>query len=297
MKKYINKTEKILNENFIYLDLETLGLSKNSPIISASFTKENQVITYVLTNLKEEIELLEIIYKETRDKLVVTYNGDRFDLKLLKYKGEKYNINFEFKSLDYYQVAKKYAYLFESENLKQGTMEKFFGLYREEDIKGSQVIDCYKNYLKTKNEKYLDSIGKHNSLDVKGLIYLDRIKDYVDNKMSFFYDNKKFLIKEINFEKDILYVKGKTNSNNLYFSNKVYEIKALENNFYLKIFTEKALYNKNTPCNYIFLKENFLKSQIEAPENIFVLKLGKKTLYKNSLGLIKAIIENKIKFN
>ncbi len=149
--------------------------------------------------------------------------------------------------------------------------------------------------METKDEKYLDLIGKHNSLDVKGLIYLDRIKDYVEDKMSFFYENKKFLIKEINFEKDILYVEGKTNSNNLYFSNKVYEIKALENNFYLKIFTEKALYNKNTTCNYIFVKENFLKSQIESPENILVLKLGKKTLYKNSLGLIKAIIENKIK--
>lgn len=87
----------------------------------------------------------------------------------LKERGEKYNINFDFnsfESIDIYKTVKKYSDLLKLENNKQKTYEDFLGIKRNDPFSGGDLIEVYKEFMRTHDEMLVFPLLLHNKEDV-----------------------------------------------------------------------------------------------------------------------------------
>ena len=178
----------------LFLDIETTGLSpKNSDIylIGLVYFDANNwhVCQFFAESPAQEEEILKAFYSFVKDyKLVIHFNGDRFDIPFLQNKFAKYNIPDPFtgmSSLDIYKEVKGYKNQLGLMDCKQKTIELYLGIDREDKYDGGKLIPVYKEYTITKDSEALKLLMLHNFEDVKGMFGLLPMLRYREFFLSF----------------------------------------------------------------------------------------------------------------
>lgn len=304
-------------QNMCFFDIETTGLSKKFHniyligLLYYNFDKENWMLTqFFADSLNEEKDLL-IEFKETikQFNIIVSYNGDNFDIPFVKHKMDKYNIEIdEINSFDLYKFIRKNKFIMHLPDLKLKTVERFLGINRKDTLSGKECINIYKNFLLTNRKDLLNQVLQHNYDDLQYMPSLLKITNIIHEKRTLHikYLNRffSFYMDQIDFIKDSLIVIGSYSPAfeipwKYYEPN--YSISLNSNGEFLldfeikkaKIFddilaeiTDIRVFNCSIPVDF---------SPYDTPEGILILRANKIIYTKN----IKTIIETifKIHYN
>lgn len=179
-------------KNILYYDIETTGLSASRGmvyLIGMTYKKKDscyEILQFFAYNATDEKELvLEFFDKIQRFDILVSFNGDNFDIPFLKKRAEYLGLpgnilNYEAVSLDIYRKIRRYCSILGMENARQKTIEKFVGIIREDTISGKELIKVYRDYLIKREERMRDILLLHNFEDVSGLPALAGMLSYCD---------------------------------------------------------------------------------------------------------------------
>jgi hypothetical protein len=308
------KKNNPLFKESLFFDIETTGLNpKNSKIVmigvmyleNNSFNlkqlfseenSENQVIYEFLALLKKK-------------KYIITYNGNSFDLKFIKYRSKYHNLQLSLENkclIDLYSIFRKNSNRFKTKNLKLKTMEEFLGINRKDNISGKDFIRLYNSYLLKPKIEYLELMWLHNYEDVVNLPELFSNYDYLDNiNVSY----KQYMI-DIFFNDNSI----RLNKNRLFIDASTYNINkydSLVNDFNYKlnwskkngemvfeILTKAGKLSDGRIINYINLSDVFdnqlyFKNIYNIPQNLLPLSVDKEPLKKEILKFISLLFEYK----
>lgn len=182
-----------------YFDLETTGLSRRKDaIVIGGLLRQNDDGSQSLSQLlcehsKKEADMLAQLWMQLKDcHILITYNGDSFDLPFLKEKLLRFGIVSENElppilSLDLYRIFRRFCPIASLlTNLRQKTVEEALGLsqYRTDQIDGAQSASLYRKYealLEGELKNQLkEKILLHNKDDLFQLMRLMRLLDKVD---------------------------------------------------------------------------------------------------------------------
>lgn len=201
-----------------YFDIETTGLSSSyNQIYLIGIAYQNEDGSFTITQWfddtsKDEMKLL-LKFREFLKKYdyLIEFNGNSFDIPFVESRGKKHGISFNFSKIipiDIYRELKGYKSLFKLDNLKQKSLEKFLGIGRDDLYSGGELIDIYKEYVRTgsKNEEYFNLLMLHNFDDMKGLVDVCDIMTYV--KLF----NGDFSLNSITLQSENVFVECKLNT-------------------------------------------------------------------------------------
>ncbi len=176
-----NTTLSLIPSNYIFFDIETTGLKKESTflyLIGCIYFKDHSWNFIQLFNddgnSEEEIicSFFSLLHPDT---CLIHYNGIRFDVPYIDYKRKIYKLQtnlYLFSHLDLYCEFSKLKNILMLDGRKQKDLEKFFGLSREDKLNGGELIPMYFSYQKTQNKKLLSLLLLHNKDDILGLFSL-----------------------------------------------------------------------------------------------------------------------------
>lgn len=168
-------------EEILFIDIETTGLSaKTSDLycIGLAYYEKNHWRSCQLfaESIAQEAEILSAFASFVKDfKVLVHFNGNRFDIPFLESKFEKYLFNSplsEPESFDIYRKIAPYKSLLGLPDCKQKTIELYLGIDREDQYDGGKLIPVYKRYTESKNADDLRLLLLHNEEDIKGMFEL-----------------------------------------------------------------------------------------------------------------------------
>jgi hypothetical protein len=168
------------SEEFLFIDLETLGLYSGNIVILAGIIKpiSNDKVNFyqfLLQSPKQESALLEEITKLFKKaKIIITFNGKSFDIPFLEYRLSYYGLplpKIEF-HLDLLHFARRNWGEILSDCSLTTIEDKILKTERKFDISSSLVPYFYKKYLSTRNKIYLFPIILHNRNDLISLLRL-----------------------------------------------------------------------------------------------------------------------------
>ncbi len=159
-------------ENFLFMDIETLGL-KDVPLILIGVARVEsgniEVDQYLLRGLDEEKAALDAFISHVdKDTVFVSFNGQTFDIPYIKNRLRYYGmkVNLQRHHLDLLHFSRR-AWKEKLPNCKLQTIEKhLFNFEREDDVPSSLVPSFYKTYDQTGNIGPLIPIVEHNREDV-----------------------------------------------------------------------------------------------------------------------------------
>ncbi|MFV0464809.1 MAG: ribonuclease H-like domain-containing protein [Lachnospiraceae bacterium] len=171
----------LLTSDSLILDIETTGLSPLNAfiyLIGFTYLDEEHVTSVQLFAESAEDEIL-ILYSFleylTEETVLVSFNGNRFDIPFLQKRMDFYSISYTLYShdtFDLYKVASSIAPLLHLQNKKQKTLELFLGIGREDLYHGRELIQVYFDFLEHKNEMLASLLLLHNFEDITGLLQL-----------------------------------------------------------------------------------------------------------------------------
>lgn len=140
----------------IFFDIETTGFSAQTSYVyligCAGLVDGHYILTqWLCTEPSEEKELLRLFFDRVKDyDAVLHYNGTGFDLPFLDKKAKRHHLENPLSSLesfDLYTAARGLRSLFSLSDLKQKTMERFFGFSRTDIFSGADLIEVYTRFL------------------------------------------------------------------------------------------------------------------------------------------------------
>lgn len=166
------------DEDFIFLDIETLGLF-NKPIILLGVAKvsgsEITVNQYLSRSLDEEDAVIDAFLSGIESESVfVTFNGQTFDLPFILNRMRYFNIKKDINNhhFDMLHFSRR-EWSNKLPNCKLTTLEKhLFNIERDDDVPSALVPEFYKTYIKTGNIGPLVPIIEHNEQDIITLAML-----------------------------------------------------------------------------------------------------------------------------
>ena len=170
-------------------DIETTGLSPDYCAFilgglgtsdSAAFPEGTMKIEqfFAETRYEEETALDRCMEALSGLDAVITYNGTRFDMPFVKSRAVRYGLDTAYDmphNLDLYHIINKFSELRKVlPNLKQKTVENFFGLWdtRTDEIDGGESVRLYERWERRGEREVLEKILLHNSDDVMQLTKL-----------------------------------------------------------------------------------------------------------------------------
>jgi uncharacterized protein YprB with RNaseH-like and TPR domain len=171
--------------DLIFFDVETTSLSTgtgNYPFVCGiGFCDDDDFIVEQLfmEEYSDERAILEYMIEIFQNaKAVVTFNGNSFDLPLIKNRymiNRVYDFPVEIPSFDLITPSRRiFRSLFE--NCQLQTLEKnVLGFERVDDIPGWQVPDIYFNYQKSGNAHDIPGVIEHNMYDIFSMYVLIQI--------------------------------------------------------------------------------------------------------------------------
>jgi len=196
-------------ERIVFLDIETTGFKASSSSLYliglAEFRDDSwRLRQFFAQSRADEIELIRELNRFFREKrkgqdhlILVTYNGNGFDIPYLKEVEKEYGENGLFKdiiSLDLYKEIKPFKKIAGLENLQLKTVEKKCGICREDIYSGGDLIPVYEEYLRLcrvikggcedneRNDqlkkKCLDCLLLHNAEDIADMIPVMQMMGY-----------------------------------------------------------------------------------------------------------------------
>jgi uncharacterized protein len=166
------------DSDFLFLDLETMGLFAGQPLVVAGLARlapDNTIIVeqYVVRDFPDELALLcEVNRQVASHQVMVTYNGKSFDLPFLTGRSAYYGIKLKppgvhFDLLHFSRRAWRDAL----DGCSLRSIEQaILGISRETDLPGELVPEFYYEYLRTGNAGFLKPIVDHNRQDVISLV-------------------------------------------------------------------------------------------------------------------------------
>lgn len=176
------------NDNeILYFDIETTGFSPAGTylyLIGCAYYRDGGYCfrQFFLDDTADEKAMIEYFIDFIHNfKCIIHYNGSGFDIPYIIRKCEIYNIPCDFtgiSSLDIYKTILPVKSVFNLENLKQKTVERFMGIEREDKYSGGELINIYNEYIRTKNDELLSLLLMHNHDDVCGMINISDTLSY-----------------------------------------------------------------------------------------------------------------------
>lgn len=184
------QVEKIANKNkVIFFDIETTGFSRkycNVYLIGCMYyAGEDLMYTqWLAENFNDEANVLMAFHKFIKDfDTIIHFNGNSFDIPFVKERGEKYMLEFNFenyKHIDIYKSVSSINHLLKMENQKQKSFEKLLGIHRTDPFSGGDLIEVFKHYVESKDEKLLLPLLLHNKEDVFNMGHLLSLLSFND---------------------------------------------------------------------------------------------------------------------
>ena len=174
----------------LYMDIETTGLDRKRSIIymiGCSYREQDslRLIQWFNDDGKSEREILLAFMDllSRKGNCLTTFNGEAFDLPYLEDHCRMHDLTFDpsrLDSLDYYKLLRPFRSLFSLKKGRQKDWESFLGISREDRLGGADLINVYRNYLRTNSEESLRLLLLHNKEDLLGLSLLDPLLVYPD---------------------------------------------------------------------------------------------------------------------
>lgn len=269
-----------INENDVILDIETNGVSRsenNVLIIGLLFhhsIKEN-FIQIFSESKDDEIEMLEYLSPLLKNKNIITFNGNVFDIPFLKSRFDFLNLSFfihksQFDLYRYISENKKYTNL-PPKSLK--AIEEILNINRLENFEMEKDINFYKNVENPDFAKIL----LHNKNDVINTEKLYYVVNEIEKIKMFYFKLGNNLIKmkvetiEITNEKCRCQL----------ISNNLSDVKYINTDFSLEVDNSKTLiefsvkYGKINSEQFGFVHEQKIKPYIT---NISMYQISEKYL-------------------
>lgn len=150
-----------LFESALFVDVETNGLANDSYVTCISILFNNECKTFI-----KDVNMCDFIPYLNQSSLVVTFNGERFDIPFLLKTFGPLRLP---PHIDLMAECKPYGY---HGSLKK--IEKLVGFEREysEGITGLEAIDLWNKYIEFNNHNNLKTLIKYNQEDVLSLVAL-----------------------------------------------------------------------------------------------------------------------------
>lgn len=176
-------------EDLLFFDIETTGFSGDYThlyLIGCTYFQKGtwHLIQWFADTADSEAEILHSFFHFLEQfKTVVHFNGDGFDIPYLLKRCKAFKLPYNFSgvsSIDIYKKIKPFRSLLKLEQLKQKSIERFLGIYREDQYHGGQLIDVYKIYLQTHEDELYDMLMLHNREDLEGMPLILPILNYPD---------------------------------------------------------------------------------------------------------------------
>ncbi|MBE5859041.1 MAG: hypothetical protein E7301_02800 [Butyrivibrio sp.] len=176
-------------EDILFVDIETTGLSPKTAsiyLIGCAFYSDScwHLRQFFADEKNEEFEILKAFLSFARNyKVLIHFNGNRFDLPFIKFKCDKVDMVDPLESMtsvDIYKKISPYKNILGVPDCKQKTIELFLGIDRTDLYSGGELIEVYKNYLDSRSNKLCDTLLLHNADDVRGMFNILPILYYCD---------------------------------------------------------------------------------------------------------------------
>lgn len=195
-------------EDVLFFDIETTGLSARSAglylIGVLTYTDKNwTLLQYFCEDVADEPAVLQAFFDLLRTKkILISYNGDGFDIPFLRHMIEQYGLRaprpqhgtalhdradcpatdgsaiddapplYSFDTVESFDLFKKFRplkHLLGLPDLKLKSCERFLGIDREDRFTGGELIEVYFEWQKTKAPALLDTLLLHNAEDIANL--------------------------------------------------------------------------------------------------------------------------------
>ncbi|MBQ7678304.1 MAG: ribonuclease H-like domain-containing protein [Butyrivibrio sp.] len=175
--------------DILFLDIETTGLSPKRSGIYLIGCACREGAHFVLYQWfadhpnDETVILTEFLQFARRFRLIVTFNGERFDLPFIDARCtfcKLPNPLSQIPSLDIYRNITPWRSFLGLPDCKQRTVELFLGLDRQDRFSGKQLIETYKRFLSGSESGGRHDLLLHNAEDVRGLFFLMRMLHFED---------------------------------------------------------------------------------------------------------------------
>lgn len=276
--------KKNLKKNECILDIETTGLdAKRDKLVVLGLiyfdNKKNKfyIDQYFSNNDKEEIKLLKIYKEKIKNRRLITYNGEIFDLPFLNIRLIENKLEPVFpENKDLFKIIKSKRKLIEFESMKLINIEKIVGIERN-DPSRYKVISKLSDKDENRNNPW--PILIHNKNDLIATEAISNIEEIINNKLSFAIKNYKIYLENAYIDKDIANLEFRSN-------------KKLENSLF-----QGENYSFSIKDKFIKLKIMVLYGKLSKNSSGFVsvnnFNLENKGIYKINKNLI-AIMEDGI---
>lgn len=179
--------ERLLGGAAVVFDIETYEISpspakKVDPALhgvvcaSVAFHKDGELLVeqWFAEDKDRERDVLEALSSALRDKLVLTYNGDQFDIPCFNLRCAALGVDFRIRPenhFDLIHVARRWKEEGIIPDARLKTLERSYGIEREDELPGSAVVKLYEQYIESREPEIKAAILRHNYEDV---LYLAR---------------------------------------------------------------------------------------------------------------------------
>lgn len=176
-------------EELLFFDIETTGFSgdtSNLYLIGCTYYRNGgwNMIQWFADSRDSEPQVLEAFFQFLKDfKVLVHFNGDGFDIPYLLKRCAHLGVNGSFDgitSLDIYKKVRPLKRLLDLDSLKQKAIEQFLGVTRTDVFSGGELIEVYREYLRSGDERLFGLLILHNEDDLKGMPSILPILNYPD---------------------------------------------------------------------------------------------------------------------
>lgn len=184
-----NKLQELWRQGTVaFCDIETLGLNAaDDPVILAAFgyftgagVPEFTVEQFFAATPMAEGEILRAFFRRIGAfQVLVTFNGQRFDVPFLKRRAAVHGVApfLPQRHFDIYQEVCRYKGILNLERYNLKTLEQYLGIAREDRIDGATSIVLYQQYLCCPDPALRHAILLHNYEDICNLPQVMRIFD------------------------------------------------------------------------------------------------------------------------
>lgn len=192
----------------IFFDIETTGLSAETSylyLIGCAYYKEESfhLIQWFSENIHEEALLISTFFDFLGSyEVLIHFNGTGFDIPYIQQKINNLKLNYSFNSiisLDIYRIIKPYKHVLKLDNMRLKTIESFLKVHRKDMLDGEELISVYSSYIgkkryeslkqsrfpnsvlyePTESTLLLQQLLLHNEDDIRGLLLISSILNYV----------------------------------------------------------------------------------------------------------------------
>lgn len=292
--------EKNIKKDECILDIETTGLdpTKDSLVVLGLiyFYKDNFYIDqYFAKNDNEEFKLLKIYKEKIKDKKLITYNGDIFDLPFLNIRLINNNLDPVFPdNKDIYKIIKSKRKLIKFESMKLSNIEKRFGIERN-DPSRYKVISKLNNEIENRNNPW--PILIHNKNDLIATETISNIEELINDKLSFKINNYKVYLDKAYINKDVANFEFKSNIDfdESFFQGYNYNFKIKNKTIILKLIVLYGKLSKNSSGFVCVNKFNITnKGNYIINNNLISIMEDGIFSTENILNIMKTLIEKKL---